>query len=845
MRKNISSAAIVLTLLLSAHSKTAVAQRNLSGTPQISLALDRLTVLGSVLMIAAHPDDENTAALAYWARGRKLQTAYLSATRGEGGQNLIGSEQGDLLGVIRTQELLGARRVDGAEQFFTRAIDFGFSKTPQETIAKWGHDEILSDIVWVIRRYQPDVVVLRFSGTPRDGHGQHQASAILGKEAYSAAADKTRFPEQLKYVQPWAAKRLMFNTFNFTPEMEKEAAAMPNRIEFDTGEYNPVLGKSYGEIAGLSRDEHRSQAMGSPERRGSSKNTLVTIAGDPAHKDLLDGIDITWARVPGGAKIGDSLGRAAREFIPAHPEKSIPLLLEARPLIAPLAEAGNIWATRKLRDLDEAVALCAGLWLDAEADRYAATPGGKVTATMNAITRSPYPIGPVRATVSGKALDVASSLADNQPVNKKIELTLPADAAYSEPFWLAQKPDGSRYKISDQLLIGRPDPVPAMVAEFTVQAGGQELHFYRPVHYRYVDRLQGELVRPLTIVPPVAVDLPNPVLVFTNRDSRPLVVQVKSNVGATQGEVRLETDPGWRAEPASRTFQLKSTGEQQELTFTVTPLEFGPETGAVPAHFRAAAKLGETEVRAGVQVIAYSHIEPQTLIVPSVGSFRKAPLEVLSKRVGYVMGAGDEVPEALRQMGCEVSLLTRDDLSSGNLSRFDAIVTGVRAYNLRSDLLANQGRLLDYVSNGGTLVVQYNVVEDRRFNPRVEAGLDRLGPYPFKIGRDRVTVEEAPMEFMSVKGPLLRAPNIITAKDFEGWVQERGLYFASEWDPRYETVLSTHDPNEKGLPGGTLFTRYGNGAYIFSSYSWFRQLPAGVPGAYRLFANLLSAAKAK
>lgn len=844
MRK-LLPAAVVFVLVSLALVPSASAQRNLSGSPQISLALDRLNVLGSVLMIAAHPDDENTAALAYWARGRKLQTAYLSATRGEGGQNLIGSEQGEMLGVIRTEELLGARRVDGAEQFFTRAIDFGFSKTPQETIAKWGHDETLSDMVWVIRRYQPDVVVLRFSGTPRDGHGQHQASAILGKEAYFAAADKTRFPEQLKYVQPWQAKRLLFNTFNFTPEMEKESAAMPNRIEFDTGEYNPVLGKSYAEIAGLSRDEHRSQAMGSPERRGPSKNTLVTIAGDPARKDLLDGIDSTWARVPGGAKVGQLLERAAREFIPAHPEKTVPLLLEARPSIAALAQEKNIWAARKLRDLDEAIALCSGLWVDAEADRFATTPGGKLTVTMNAINRSAYPIGSVRATVADQAISVAASLADNQPVAKKLDITIAPDAAYSEPFWLAQKPEGSRYKIDDQLLIGRPDPVPAMMAEFTVQAGNQELHFLRPVHYRYVDRLQGELIRPLTILPPVAVDLPNPVLVFTNKDSRALVVQVRSNVGAAQGEVRLETDPGWRAEPASRKFQLKATGEQQELTFAVTPLEFGPETGAAPSHYRAMARLNGIEVRAGVQVIAYSHIEPQTLIVPSAGSLRKAPLEVLAKRVGYVMGAGDEVPEALRQMGCEVSLLTRDDLSSGNLGRFDAIVTGVRAYNLRADLLANQGRLLDYVSNGGTLVVQYNVVEDRRFNPRVEPGLERMGPYPFKIGRDRVTVEESPMEFISMKSPLLRAPNTITAKDFEGWVQERGLYFASEWDPRYETVLATHDPNEKSLAGGTLFTRYGKGAYIFSSYSWFRELPAGVPGAYRLFANLLSAAKAK
>ena len=840
MRRNLP-AVLVFVLLC-----PLAAQRNLSGTPEISLALDRLSVLGSVLMIAAHPDDENTAALAYWARGRKLQTAYLSATRGEGGQNLIGSEQGDMLGVIRTQELLGARRVDGAEQFFTRAIDFGFTKTPQETLQKWGHDEILSDMVWVIRRYQPDVIVLRFSGTPRDGHGQHQASAILGKEAYTAASDPAKFPEQLQYVKPWRARRLMFNTFNFTPEMEKEAAAMPNRVEFDTGEYNPVLGKSYAEIAGISRDEHRSQAMGSPERRGPSKNTLVTLAGEPATKDLFDGIDTSWNRIDGGKSAGELIDKARASFAPAHPERTATLLLEARPAVAALADTKNIWATRKLKELDEAIALCSGLWLDAEADRYAVAPGGKATVTLNVINRSPFAIQSVRGVVGGQSVEVAPLLTENKPAAKPVELTISAETPYSGPFWLVAKPDGSRYHIADPLLIGRPDPVPALTAEFTVTAGNQQLHFSRPVRFRYVDRLRGELTRPLSIVPPVAVDLPNPVLVFTKPGPRSLVIQVKSNTGAAKGDVHVEADGEFRIEPASRPFELKATGEQQEVSFTVVPLKFGKEEGDAPAHFRAWATLGAAtpEIRAGVQIISYQHIDPQTLIVPSTGSLRKAPLTVLAKNIGYVMGAGDEVPEALRQMGCEVSLLTHEDLASGDLARFDAIVAGVRAYNIRPDLVANQGRVLEYVRNGGTLVVQYNVVEDRRFNPRVEPALDHLGPYPFKVGRERVTVEESPVEFMSMKGPLLRAPNTITAQDFEGWVQERGLYFASEWDPRYETVLSTHDPNEKGLPGGTLFTHYGKGAYVFSSYSWFRQLPAGVPGAYRLFANLLSAAKA-
>jgi LmbE family N-acetylglucosaminyl deacetylase len=383
---------VLLLILVAAHwglLVPAYGQRNLSGTPEIELALHKLNVLGSVLMIGAHPDDENTALLSYYARGRSMQTGYLSLTRGEGGQNLIGPEQSDLLGVIRTQELLAARRIDGAEQFFTRAIDFGYSKSVDETLAKWGRDKVLSDIVWVIRNFRPDVVILRFSGTPRDGHGQHQASAILGKEAFSAAADKDRFPEQLRYVQPWQAKRLMFNTFSFSPEQEKEAREMPHRVEVDTGEFNPVLGKSYTEIAGISRSQHRSQGMGAPERRGPSRNYLVTIAGPPADHDVFDEVDTAWTRVPGGEAVGRILAEAERTFVPEQPAKTIPVLLKARPLIAAIDDPK---ATQKLQELDEALALCGGLWLDATADRYAAVPGAAVKIELEAINRSQVPV---------------------------------------------------------------------------------------------------------------------------------------------------------------------------------------------------------------------------------------------------------------------------------------------------------------------------------------------------------------------------------------------------------------------------------------------------------------------
>jgi LmbE family N-acetylglucosaminyl deacetylase len=832
-------------------------QQSLSGTPEIKLALDKLNVLGSVLMIAAHPDDENTAALAYWARGRKLKTAYLSCTRGEGGQNLLGSEQGDLLGVIRTQELLAARRIDGAQQFFTRAIDFGFTKTPAETFEKWGHEETLAEIVWVVRNYQPDTIVLRFSGTPRDGHGQHQASAILGKEAFTAAADPARFPEQLKYTKPWQAKRLLWNVFAFTPEQEKEAEAEKTRIEFDTGDYNPILGKSYGEIAGISRSQHRSQAMGSGEHKGPSRNFLTTIAGDVAKRDLFDGIDITWTRVPGGAAIGQILNGAAASFVPEHPEKTIPALLQARPLVAAAAAQNNLWATPKLVELDEAIALCSGLYVEAQADRFAAVPGGKLKVTLSAINRSNFAEKDVTAKLAGPGVDqtvkIEGALNYNKEISKAVDLSVPADAAFSQPFWLAAPHSLNHYEFKDQQLVGRADARPVMTAMFEVTAGGQRISLTRPVHYRYVDHLRGELVRPLTIVPAVAVNLSQAALVFTSAQPRKLEVVLHANMPKAQGELHLEADAGWKVQPAVLPFSLKTDGEEVQRSFTITPEHFGPETGA-PAHFRAFAMVGGTKIDAGVQVIAYEHIPPQTLFKSSNGLLRKAPLTVLSKRVGYIVGAGDEIPESLRQLGCDVTLLTENDLTAGDLSRFDAIVTGVRAYNVRADLKANQKRLLDYVNDGGTLIVQYNTPErglgpgsgrgGGRGGPEARPkGEESVGPYPFQVGGERVTVEESPVEFVSMKSPLLRAPNEITAKDFDGWIQERGLYFATEWDSRYQPVISTHDPGEKALPGGMLYTKYGKGVYIFTAYSWFRQLPAGVPGAYRIFANMLSAGK--
>lgn len=847
-----------LALVLFAASVPALAQRNLAGEAEIRQALERLNTLGSAMMIAAHPDDENTALLAYLARGRHVRTAYLALTRGEGGQNLIGPEQGDEMGIIRTQELLAARRIDGAEQFFTRAIDFGFSKTAEETLTQWPREKVLADIVWNIRRFRPDIVILRFTGTPRDGHGHHQSSAILGKEAFVAAADPARFPEQLAWVQPWQAKRLLENSFGRgggpggggrgggragqAPAgggaAAPAAAAEEEGVTVDLGEYSPTLGFSYGQIAGMSRSQHRSQGMGSGERPGAQPNTLTTVLGDKATRDLFEGIELSWNRLPGGARVAPVLRRALDSFDPAHPERLLPLLAEARPLIAAIDDP---LARQKLAELDELMALAAGLWLEAQAEPFALSPGAELRVNSTVIVRLPVEVTLLGIRLTGMegvpSPPVApTALVRNQPSQYPVTFRVPANQPYTQPYWLAEEKAGTIYTVSDQRLIGNPENAPALQAHFRLRIAGAEIELTRPVQHRYVDRVYGELVRPLEIVPPVALDLPESAMVFPDARPKQIDVAVRSNSGKIAGELRLSVPSGWSYSPAVQRFELSAANEQVTLTFQLTPPQ-GSATGVL----RAVAKVGEVQVSSGTRRIEYPHFPVQTHFPVAAAKLVRTNIVSLAKTVGYVMGAGDDVPAGIRQLGAEVTMLSAQDLARGDLSKFDAIVTGVRAWNVRQDLRANYQRLFDYVQNGGTLIVQYNVAEGGA-NSNV---LEHIGPYPIRTSRERVTEEDAPVTFPNPDLKLLHAPNEITQADFEGWVQERGLYFADQWDERYQPVLASHDRGEEPLQGGMLYAPYGKGAYIFSAYDWFRELPAGVPGAYRLFANMLSAAKVR
>lgn len=788
----------------------------------LHLALKKLTVLGSVLYIAAHPDDENTAVLSYCVNEKFFRTAYLSITRGDGGQNLIGTEQGELLGVIRTQELLAARRFDGAEQFFTRALDFGYSKSPEETFKFWDKEKIFSDVVWVIRKFQPDIIITRFPATGEGGHGHHTASAILAEEAFYAAADSSRFPEQLKFVKPWQAKRLLWNVFQTLVEKQKSQGG--RLLQLDVGTFNPLLGKSYTEISSLSRSMHKSQGFGSTPIRGESINYFVTIAGEPAQSDVFEGIITNWSRVKGGERVEKILKEAHKNFIPESPEKILPLLLSAYQEMSKLSE--NRWVEIKQKELADVIRSCAGLWIESIAADYSTTPGDSVNITSSIVLRTDYPTSFARLQLNNFDTLANVTLKKNQPIKIQSTVVLNNNAEYTQPYWLREQPEKGSFVVTDQQLIGTPENSSALTAEFTVRFGETEISFNVPVLHRWNDPVDGERYRPLEVTPPMMVNLDEKVYVFPNNSPKTIKCTLKSGKNNVSGTLRLNIPDGWKVEPKEIAFSLQKKRDEQSVSFSITP-PTKPSEGMLTV----VAKTGEGTFSYSVVTIEHSHIPMQTLFPPAQAKLVRLDVKTKAKTIGYIMGAGDEIPTYLRQVGYNVSLLSDNNLDEGTLAHYDAIITGVRAYNTRQRLKYAQPRLLDYVKNGGTLIVQY-------CNNR-DVVTEQIGPYPFKLSNERVTDETAPIMLLDPNHPLLTTPNTITQNDFHSWIQERGLYFASDWDSSYQTILACSDSGEPAKKGGLLYARYGNGVFVYTGYAWFRQLPAGVSGAYRLFVNLI------
>lgn len=810
---------------------------------QIQVALRRLANVGGTLYVAAHPDDENTALLAWSANDRGYRTAYLSVTRGDGGQNLIGDEKGPLLGVIRTQELLAARRIDGAEQMFTRAIDFGFSKNPEETLAIWGKDAVLADVVWAIRKFQPDVIITRFPTNGDGGHGHHTASALLAEEAFTAAADPAKFPEQLKSVSTWQAKRIFWNRFSFRP-VDPNDPALANSLRIDLGTYNQLLGRAYTEIAAESRSEHKSQGFGSAERRGSILNYFDLRNGAPAKTDLYEGVDTRWSRYPGGEKVGDLLQRASDSFDMKNPAASVPLLLQAHAALEQLRAnpewslARKPWLEGKKRELLDAIRDCAGIAIDVAASESTITAGQKLPVSVTVVNRSDYPfrLSMVASLYAQPSKAPGVKLENNKPVKTDLVLEIPDATFRTQPYWLAQPPSKGLYTVSDPMLVGRPDnPIEIPIHVSLDDPDQNTLIFSVPTVFRVTDPVRGEIVREVDAVPQIAAKLGSNVYVFPDAKPRPVSVTMRSFNTAADAKldatVSLALPQGWKAEPASVPVTFNGKGAEASAMFNVTPPS-NETTGTI----RAQIQTGGAALSEAITEIEYAHIPAQRILGEASAQAVRADIKRKGSRVGYVMGSGDDVPNVLRQVGYDVVLLSDADLDAGNFASYDAIVTGIRAYNTRKRLKAAQPRLMQYVENGGTLVVQYNTS-----NGLGDLVVDMAGPYPFKISRDRVTVEEAPVRFLDPNHPLLNTPNKITAADFNGWVQERGLYFTNEFDAKYTPLFSMNDPGEPEKNGSELYAKYGKGAFIYTTLAWWRQLPAGVPGAIKAFVNRVSA----
>jgi LmbE family N-acetylglucosaminyl deacetylase len=799
MKKNV----FVLALLMIGLLGTAQTPKAWSSS-EILQQLKKLEVFGSVLYIAAHPDDENTRLLAYLANERKFRTGYLSITRGDGGQNLIGDEQGVELGLIRTQELLAARRIDGAEQFFTRAYDFGYSKSPEEALRIWDHQKVLSDVVWVIRNFKPDVIITRFPTTGEGGHGHHTASAILAGEAFDIAADPTKFPEQLKNgVTVWQAKRLLWNSFNFGGNN----TTREDQLKIDVGMYNPVLGKSYGEMAAESRSQHKSQGFGVPAQRGESFEYFATIKGDKPSTDIFDGIDVSSAR-SGQPALTKQAYDISSGFKMESPSASLTALIKFKKLLE--TSKDEYWKKQKLKELNNLVEASSGIFMEATTNTPYAVVGDSLKINLTINNRSGIAAKNYDVHFPGTYITLKEE-AKNRNVVWPFAIYINESADLSQPYWLKEGMPNGSFIVSDQSLIGKPWNEERW-PQFSVEIEGEKFFFEKPIRYKFTDPVKGEIYQPVTVVPNLTIHVqPELSLINKNNESSNLV----------DAKYRLFTD-----------------GVRLDNTMPNYAVLKDVKSGAVHTiKTRSGINLNSNGRQLyDIREISYDHIPAIRYFKPLVQKTIQADFKIAGKNIGYITGAGDKVPQALTQMGYQVKLLGEEDITAANLKQFDAIITGIRAYNTNLWLSNASTVLNNYVKEGGVLLVQYNT------NNNAGPLRQKIGPFPFTLGRSRITDENAPVNFLIPNHPVLNYPNKITQKDFEGWIQERSIYHAENADSNYQKILSMKDPGEKEHDGSLIVADYGKGRFIYTGLVFFRELPAGVPGAYRLLANLIAPA---
>jgi len=828
-----------LPLALSAASESLpVPQKIAEPGATIAQELRTFRNTGSVLYLAAHPDDENTELIAAFSRGRGYRTAYLSITRGDGGQNELGPELGEKLGVARTQELLAARRLDGGQQFFTRAMDFGFSKTPEETLGIWDRAQVLGDVVRVIRKFRPDVIITRFPIPPGSGgHGHHTASAMLAVEAFKLAGDPGAYPEQIAQgLKPWQPKRVGWNRWQ--PGREPGPLTGPT-IEFDIGGLDPVSGVPFGTIANQSRAMHKTQGLGGFATRaggaGPNMQTFLLLAGDAPTTDLMDGVDATWARVPGGAELIPLADAAVASFNAANPSASVPALLALRAKLLTLPVDALV--SDKRRALDHIIQSCIGLTVETTVPEAEVIPGEKLSLAHEVNLSSSFPVRwiSVRYPTLKTDLKVRTDLVANQSASRNSEKILPLSTPLSQPYWLRSEGTAGMFRVDDPALIGLPENPPAFPVEFVFEVGGQTIVIADEPVQLIAGASPAQAERRLAVIPSVSLGFTNALELFAPSATKEVTVEITAARARANGRLYLEAPADWTVSPANQVFSLVRNGDKARLTFKVT----------APARVDTASLTASAEIdggRYGTErfLLNYAHLPVQLLQRTAKIKAVSMDVQIHGRHVGYLPGAGDNVAESLAQMGYTVTRLTGADLTPEKLNGLDAVVIGVRAFNERDDLAANLPALYSWVETGGTVVAQYNRPNNLK--------APQLGPYKLSIEGPapalRVTDETAAVTILAPDHPALNSPNKIVSADFDGWTQERGSYFPSSWDEEhYTSIFAMNDAGEKPLKSSLLIAKHGKGWFVYTGLSFFRQLPSGNPGAHRLFANLVSLGK--